>query len=916
MRNQTHVFISYSRKDSEIARTLRDRLLDEQFDAYMDLYDIVKGEPWQARLRGLIERADTVLFLVSPESVASTICEWEINEAELREKRIFPVVVRATPTADIPQRLQRLNFTFLDDAGKWHSEFPLLLSALNQDVFWVREHTRLGELALRWDRAGQPNRLLLRGADLVAAEQWRDQRTPNAPQLSALHTDFLRRSRLGSQQRLRAWLSGAVALALFAVGLSTFAYWQRDLAVRNGNTAERRAAELAIDVALSRADQGALNQGLLMLLDASTRYAPAPVPEKLLVAIHDVTRRAMSSRSFWFSARANAFYLADTVAVVDPGVRTIFRIDPLTGDQSQVALPGNAEISAMLKRGNDLLFLTGDEKLYRVDGSEQGPAEPVHLASLGTAEETPVSWFVPEMFLSESNVVVGRRISQIAGSDGVIDQFWRLDLSSRTPGFTEVPADVGDMMMTRGESAYFWDDRAQKMRVLDLDTGDRGIVTAAEFAQSDVSPCRQHQGDVNEALVGVITATVKPGLQSVRCDGIYGALALMSETRALARGTMEEHYLLPAGSDAAAARTQYALQSAITRLGSMGNHKPISWYAGSAENGLVAVSHADRIMLLGLRTEHLQSLLPVDADHVAREIVTPDVTDGGRFYGEGRFAYSGPEGERYRVTVLNLQHSVGLQDWPVVEHTPGRAYRGTCGVQRRARPQPSGSQQDSLVVHTESDGLYRVQFGERRIVVPAGDIRCASLSAVGNRLAVVDDTGLRLFDVGGDEAVEVASIDDPSIRTVSFLGEGQERLLTAHDFKVMAWQVAGNGVIGGETVYRSRDAVLFAEGAPDGDRLLVWVSLGQADVMVRLVPVPDSGMEWMADGPHMLAFNPDVFFDRRGAVYRLEQGMHGELMAPIRLVDLRQRALSTLSPSCRPRVTGEYRTSPCWPANF
>ena len=67
-------------------------------EAFLDVHDIVTGEPWQERLRSLIEQADATVFLISPDSVASQVCEWEVNEAELREKRVFPVVTRQTLT--------------------------------------------------------------------------------------------------------------------------------------------------------------------------------------------------------------------------------------------------------------------------------------------------------------------------------------------------------------------------------------------------------------------------------------------------------------------------------------------------------------------------------------------------------------------------------------------------------------------------------------------------------------------------------------------------------------------------------------------------------------------------------------------------------------------------------------------------
>ncbi|HXO28420.1 MAG TPA: toll/interleukin-1 receptor domain-containing protein, partial [Thermoanaerobaculia bacterium] len=86
------VFLSYSRLDGEFAQTLRDRLIADGCDAFLDLHDIVKGEPWEERLQKLIGSADAILFIVTPAAVRSEYCDWEINEAERLNKRILPVV--------------------------------------------------------------------------------------------------------------------------------------------------------------------------------------------------------------------------------------------------------------------------------------------------------------------------------------------------------------------------------------------------------------------------------------------------------------------------------------------------------------------------------------------------------------------------------------------------------------------------------------------------------------------------------------------------------------------------------------------------------------------------------------------------------------------------------------------------------
>src|SRR5262249_15034992 len=128
------VFLSYARVDKTFAETLRDQLITDDFEAFLDLHDIVKGEPWQERLQALINSADAVIFVITPASVKSEFCDWEVNEAERLGKRIFPAVAISTPVDGVPRRLQRLNFTTLDSPASMASEYPRLLEALRHDA--------------------------------------------------------------------------------------------------------------------------------------------------------------------------------------------------------------------------------------------------------------------------------------------------------------------------------------------------------------------------------------------------------------------------------------------------------------------------------------------------------------------------------------------------------------------------------------------------------------------------------------------------------------------------------------------------------------------------------------------------------------------------------------------------------------
>jgi hypothetical protein len=55
----------------------------------------------------------------------------------------------------------------------------------------IREHTRLGELALRWDARGRADSLLLCGEELAAAKTWLASRPLYAPEASLLHHEFI-----------------------------------------------------------------------------------------------------------------------------------------------------------------------------------------------------------------------------------------------------------------------------------------------------------------------------------------------------------------------------------------------------------------------------------------------------------------------------------------------------------------------------------------------------------------------------------------------------------------------------------------------------------------------------------------------------------------------------------------------------
>src|SRR5215471_3466791 len=143
-RETLKVFISYARRDASVfAEELLQGLEVAGFEAFLDRHDIAAGEAWEARLGGLIQTADTVVFVLSPAAVASERCIWEVKKAEALSKRIIPVVLIDVPEAQTPADLKRLNYIFFTQGHSFAHALGDLAKALRIDLGWIREHTRL-----------------------------------------------------------------------------------------------------------------------------------------------------------------------------------------------------------------------------------------------------------------------------------------------------------------------------------------------------------------------------------------------------------------------------------------------------------------------------------------------------------------------------------------------------------------------------------------------------------------------------------------------------------------------------------------------------------------------------------------------------------------------------------------------------
>jgi len=243
------IFISYSRADQAFVKVLHRALTRSQYDTWVDWEDIPLTADWWREIQGGIEAADTFIFIISSDSIASKVCRQEMEYAVANHKRLMPVVRRDDfDPAKIPPDLGRHNWLFFRETDAFDAAFQALVQALDTDLDYVKVHTRLLVRAKEWEARGRAEDYLLRGNDLETTEVWLSQSAGKSPSPTALQQDYVYRSRQTEtarqhQAKRRLQIFGGVAsgLALAALAAAGLALQQRQKALRQEQLAYQQS---------------------------------------------------------------------------------------------------------------------------------------------------------------------------------------------------------------------------------------------------------------------------------------------------------------------------------------------------------------------------------------------------------------------------------------------------------------------------------------------------------------------------------------------------------------------------------------------------------------------------------------------------------------------------------------------------
>ena len=203
-RDNYDIFISYSRRDKEFVSQLCEALTQANQKIWVDWNDIPPGEDWRQEIYRGIEAANNFVFIISPHSTSSEVCSDELDHAIKHGKRLVPILRQDVGDENVHPELGRINWIFFQEDDDFDGAFRKLLSAIETDLSYVREHTHLLVRARKWEKEGRNKSYLLQGSELKKAEQWLAEGESKQPQATALHREYINTSRQVERERLDA----------------------------------------------------------------------------------------------------------------------------------------------------------------------------------------------------------------------------------------------------------------------------------------------------------------------------------------------------------------------------------------------------------------------------------------------------------------------------------------------------------------------------------------------------------------------------------------------------------------------------------------------------------------------------------------------------------------------------------------
>lgn len=214
-------FLSYSRKDRAFVKNIHDALKVDERQIWVDWEDIPPSNDWLDVIHKGIEEMDAFIFVLSPDSIKSEVCNWEVDHAVKNGKRIIPVVCRDVDYREVRKELASLNWIFFrPDGDDFEAAMKLLQKALDMDSRHAKYHTLILRKAILWERHDFEKSLLLKGDNLQRAKHWLSASAlGKEPKPTTLHLSFITASDSLSTSMKKRKLIAVFFAFIVAIGI-------------------------------------------------------------------------------------------------------------------------------------------------------------------------------------------------------------------------------------------------------------------------------------------------------------------------------------------------------------------------------------------------------------------------------------------------------------------------------------------------------------------------------------------------------------------------------------------------------------------------------------------------------------------------------------------------------------------------
>ncbi|NER03989.1 MAG: hypothetical protein F6K17_15895 [Okeania sp. SIO3C4] len=195
--------------------------------------------------------------MISPDSVVSENCQWELTYARSFNKRLINVYLKNPRQEPLPKEVEKIQWIdFQKHYRDFHKPLSELIRTIDNQRDHVREQTIWLKAAQKWEKFGKDYDRLLKGGDYLDAEQWLSatKKSKQMQQPTPLIEEFINASKEAldnaekKKQRSRRFLISALAFvtifSIISVILGLYAFYQREKLRERAKVIEQQKAEL------------------------------------------------------------------------------------------------------------------------------------------------------------------------------------------------------------------------------------------------------------------------------------------------------------------------------------------------------------------------------------------------------------------------------------------------------------------------------------------------------------------------------------------------------------------------------------------------------------------------------------------------------------------------------------------------